>query len=132
MWILALQSVSFNRSFISSQDLLEVMDSVTSVHVKSLNFTLVSFALLSLVRSAAILMSMSQSFNLVESCSLKTGISCSKEFVSLDCSCVEHKVSVHCHITSLNIYISIYFLRVFIKMKRSPSMKELFPSITYL
>ena len=94
MWILALQ-------IILSQDLFEVMASVTSVCVKPLDFALASLALLSLVRYAAVSMSVSQSSNLVESCSLKTCISCSKEFVRLDCFCVVHKVSVYCHITSL-------------------------------
>ena len=90
LWISALQSFSLNRSFISSQDLFEVIASVTSVCVKPLDFTLSSLALLSLVRSAAISISLSQSSNLVESCSLKTGMSCIKEFVSLDCFCMEH------------------------------------------
>ena len=101
MWILALQSLSHVRSFISSQDLFEVMASVTSMHIKPHDFTLASLLLLSLMMSAAISMSVSQSSNLVESCSLKTGISCSKEFVRLDCFCMEHKVSVYCCITSL-------------------------------
>ena len=71
MLILALQSFSHNRSFISSQDLFQVMATVTSVHAKPLDFTLVSLALLSLVRYAAVSMSVSQSSNLVQSCSLK-------------------------------------------------------------
>ena len=100
MWISALQSFSHNRSLMSSQDLFEVMASVTSVHVKPCDFALESLALLSLVRSVAISMSVSQASNLVESCSLKTGISCSKEFVRLDCFCMEDKVSVDCCITS--------------------------------
>ena len=94
MWISALQSFSLNRSFISSQDLFDVMASVTSVHIKPLEFTLASLTLHSLVRSAAISMSVSQSSSLVKSCSLKTGISCSKDFVRLRCFCMEHKVSV--------------------------------------
>ena len=101
MWISALQSFSLNRSFSSSQDLFEVMASVTSVHSKPLDFTLASLALCSLVRSASILMWVSQSSNLVESCLLKTCMSCSKEFVRLDSFCVEHTVSVCCSITSL-------------------------------
>ena len=59
------------------------MASVTSVHVNPLDFALSSLALLSLVRSAGVLMSMSQSSSLVELCSLKTGISC--KFARLDC-----------------------------------------------
>ena len=101
MWISALQSFNLNGSFISSHDLFEEIASVTSVCIKPCDFALVSLALLSLVRSAAISMSRSQSSNLVESCSLKTGISCIKEFVRLDCFCVEHKVSVHWCNTSL-------------------------------
>ena len=101
MWILALHSFSLNKSFISSHDLFGVMASVTSVHIKPLDFILASIALLSLERSVAVSMSVSQSSNLVESCSFKTGISCSKEFVMLDYFCMEHKVSVYCHITSL-------------------------------
>ena len=77
------------------------MASVTSVHVKPHDFALAILTLFSLVRSAAVSMSVSQSSNLVESCSLKTAISCSKEFVRLDCFCVIHKVSVYCCITSL-------------------------------
>ena len=101
MWRLALQSFSLNRSFISSHHLFEVMASVTNVYIKPLDFILISLDLLSLLRSAAISMSVSQSSNLVESCSIKTGISCSREFVMLDCFCVEHKVSVYYCITSL-------------------------------
>ena len=76
------------------------MASVTSVCIKPLDFTLTSLALLSLMRSAAVSMSVSQSSNLVESCSLKTGMFSNKEFVRLDCFCIEHKVSVYCSITS--------------------------------
>ena len=101
MWIWALQSFSHNRSFMSSQDLFKVMAPMTSVHIKPHDFTLASLALFSLVRSVAVSMSVSQSSKLVESCSLKTGISCSKEFVRLDCFCAEHKVFVYCCITSL-------------------------------
>ena len=68
--------------------------------IKPQDFALVSLALLSLVRSAAVSMSRNQSSNLVESCSLKTGISCIKEFVRLYCFCVEHKVFVYWHNSS--------------------------------
>ena len=95
VWISALQSFSLNRSFISSHDLFEEITSVTSVHDKSHDFALASLVLLSLVRSAAVSMSVSQSSNLVESCSFKTYISCIKEFDRLDCFCVEHNVSVY-------------------------------------
>ena len=101
VWISALQSFSHNKSFISSQDLSKLMASVTNVHVNPLNFTLASLALLLLVRSAAVCMSISHSSSLVESCSLKTATSCSNEFLRFDCFCVVHKVFVYCHITSL-------------------------------
>ena len=60
MWISALQSFSHYRSLISSQDLFELMSSVTSVHAKPHDLALASLAVLSLVRSAAILMSVKQ------------------------------------------------------------------------
>ena len=71
VWISALQIFSLNRSFISSKDLFEEITSVTSVYIKPCNFALGNPALPSLVRSATISMSRSQSSNLVESCSLK-------------------------------------------------------------
>ena len=95
VWISVLQSFSLSRSFISSHDLLEEITSVTSVHIKPHDFASVSLALHLLVKSTGISMSRSQSLNLVESCSLKTGISYIKKFVRLDCFCVEHKVSVY-------------------------------------
>ena len=95
MWISALQSFNLDRSFISSHVLFEEIASVTSMHIRPQDFALASLALLSLVRSAAVSVSVSQSSNLVESCSLKTGISCIKEFVRLDCFCIEHKVSMY-------------------------------------
>ena len=95
LWISALQNFSVNRSFISSHDLFKEIASVTSVHMKPHDFALASHGLLLLVRSAAVSMSMSQSSNLVESCSLKTGISCIKEFFRLDHFCVAHKVSMY-------------------------------------
>ena len=101
VWISALQSFNLNRSCISSHDLPEEITSVTSVDIKSHDFALASLALLLLVRYAAISMSRSQSYNLVELCSLKTGISCIKAFVRFDCFCVEHKLSMYWHNTSL-------------------------------
>ena len=76
------------------------MASVTNMHVNPFDFALVGLTLLSLVRSAAVSMSISQSSNLVELCSLKTAISCSSEFVRFDCFCVVQKVSVYYCITS--------------------------------
>ena len=83
------------------------MASVTNVHVNPLNFALASLALLSLVRSAAVSMSINYSSSLVELCSLKTAISCSSEFIRFDCLCVVHKVSVYCHITSLRGLVGV-------------------------
>ena len=79
----ALQSFSCNRSFISPQDLFEVIAFVTSVHVNPLDFTLVNLTLLLLVRYAAVSMSVSQSSSLVELCSLKKGISCSNVYLAV-------------------------------------------------
>ena len=58
-------------------------------------------ALLSLVRSAAVSMSISHSSSLVELCSLKTAMSYSNGLVRFDCFCVVHKMFVYCLITSL-------------------------------
>ena len=80
---------------------------VTNVHVNPLNFALVSLALLSPVRSAAVLMSISHSFSLVESCSLKTAMSYNSEFIRFDYFCMVHKVSVYCHITSLKVSVGV-------------------------
>ena len=77
------------------------MASMTSVHVNPLDLALASLGLLFLVRSADVSMSVSQSSSLVESCSLKTDISCSNEFVRFYCFCMVHKVSVYSCITSL-------------------------------
>ena len=95
MWILALQSFSLTRSFISSHDLFEEMASVTSVCVKPHDFNLVSLGLLSPVRSATVSISLSQSSNLAESCSLKKGISYIRGLVRLDCFCMEQKASLY-------------------------------------
>ena len=70
----SMQSFSLNKSFISSQDLSELMASVSNVHVNPLDFVLASLALLSFVRSAAVSMSVSHYSNLVELCSLKTAM----------------------------------------------------------
>ena len=77
------------------------MASVINVCVNPLDFTLASLALLSFVRSAAVSMSVSHSSNLVESCLLKTAVSCSNDFVKFVCFCVVHKVFVYFCITSL-------------------------------
>ena len=90
VWISALQSFTLHISFILSHGLFEEITSMTSVCTKPHDFALANLALLLLVRSTAPSMSRSQSNNLVESCSLKMGISCIKEFVRLDCICVEH------------------------------------------
>ena len=76
------------------------MASVTNVCINHLDFTLVSLALLSLVRFAAVSMSVGHFSYFVESCSLKTAMSCSNEFVKFVCFCVVHKVFVYCCITS--------------------------------
>ena len=90
-----------NKSFISSQDLSELMASVTNGPVGPPNFALASLDQLSFVRSAAVSMSVSHSWNLVESYSLKTAMSCSNGFVRFVSFCIVHKVFVYYHITSL-------------------------------
>ena len=65
VWISALQSFKLNWSFISSHDLFEEIASVTSMGIRPQDSALVSLSLLSLVRSTAMSMSMSQSSNLV-------------------------------------------------------------------
>ena len=89
-----LQSFSHNISFIASQDLSELIASVTTVHVNSLDFTLASLAWLSFVRSAAVSMSVMHSSNFVESYSLKAAMSRSNELVRFVCFCVVHKMFV--------------------------------------
>ena len=94
-WILVLHSLSHCKSFISSQDLSELIASVTNVQVNPLNLAFASLAQLSLVRSSAV------SISIVESYSLKTVISCSKKLVRFVCLCVVHNVLVYWHVTSL-------------------------------
>ena len=73
--------MSHSKSFILSQDLSEVMASMTNVCVNPLDFALASLVQLLFVRSAALLISVSHSSNFVEPFSLKTAISCSNELV---------------------------------------------------
>ena len=70
------------------------MASVTTVCFIPLNFALVSLALLSLVRSAAVSMSDGHSSSFVESCVLKTAMFCSSELVRFNYFCGIHKVFV--------------------------------------
>ena len=98
--MLALQSLSHSKFFILSQDLSELMASVTNVWLNPLDFALASLAQLLFVRSAAVFISRSHSSNFVESYSLKTVMTCSKEFVRLVCFFVVHEVLVYWFITS--------------------------------
>ena len=63
VWISPLQSSSLNRSCTSSHDLFEEIASVASVCIKPHDFALASLVLLSVVRSVAVSMPMSQSSN---------------------------------------------------------------------
>ena len=92
--------MSHSKSFISSKELSELIASITNVWFKPLDLPLVSLDQLSLVRSAAVSISVNQSSNFVESYSLKTVMFCSKKFVRIICFCVVHKVLVYWHITS--------------------------------
>ena len=95
VWIFALHSLCCSKSFISSQDLSELIASVTNVWVNLLNLVFVSLAQLSFVRPDAVSIPINQSSNFVELYSLKTAMSCSKEFVRSVCFCVVHKVFVY-------------------------------------
>ena len=97
--MLALQSLIHSKSFILSQDLSELITSITNVQVNPLDLSLASLAQLSFVRSAAISISISHSSNFVESYSLKTAMFHSNELVRFVCFCVVHKVSVYWCIT---------------------------------
>ena len=80
---------------------------MTNVQVNLLDLAFASLAQLPLVRSVAVSISINQSSNFVESYSLKTAISFSKELVKIVCFCVVHKVLVYWHITSLKGSIGV-------------------------
>ena len=98
--MLVLDSLRFSKSCISSQDLSELIASMTNVWVNPLDLALAGLTQLSLVRSAAVSISINQSSHFVESYSLKTVMSCSKELGRFVCFCVVHNVSVYWHIIS--------------------------------
>ena len=100
--MLVLHSLSLSKSLISSYVFSELLASMTNVHVSPLNFALASLAQLSLVRSAAVPISINHSSNFVELCSLKMAMFCSREFVRFVCFCVVHSVSLYWHTTSQN------------------------------
>ena len=87
--------MSLSKSFISSQDFSELIASETNVRVNPLDLASASLAQLSLVRSAAVFISINHSSNFVESYSLKTVMSCSSELVRFVCFCVVCSVSVY-------------------------------------
>ena len=95
VWIFVLHSLSHSNSFMPSQDLSGLVASVTNVQVNPLNMAFASLAQLPLVRSTAVSISVNQSYNFVESYSLKTVISCSKELVQFVCFCVVCNVLVY-------------------------------------
>ena len=85
---------------ISSQDLSELTASITKIWVNPLDLAFASLAQLSLVRSTAVSVSINQSSNFVESYSLNTAMSHSKELVRFVCYWVVHKVLMYWHTTS--------------------------------
>ena len=99
--MLAIHSLSLSKSLISSNVFSELIASVTNVWVIPLDLALVSLTWLSLVRSTVVSKFVNHSSNFAESCSLKTAMSCSSEFVKFVCFCVVYNVSVYWHITSL-------------------------------
>ena len=100
--MLALYSLSLSKFLISPHVFSELIAFMTNVHFNPLDFALVSLAQLSMVRSAAVSISVNHSYTFVESCSLKMTMSCSRKFVRFVCFCVLHSVSVYWHTTSLN------------------------------
>ena len=100
VWILVLHSLSNSKSFISSQDVSVLFASMTNVQVNPLDLAFASLAQLSLFTSAAVSISINQSSNFVESYSLKTVMTCSKELVRFVCFCVVHNALAYWHITS--------------------------------
>ena len=100
--MLALHSLSLSKSLILSHVFLELIASMTTVHVKPLDFALASLDQLSLVRSAAVSISINHSSNFVELCSLKMAMSCSREFVRFVCFCVVQNMSMYWCTTSPN------------------------------
>ena len=97
-----LHSLSLSKSLISSHVFSELLASMTKVHVSPLDYALGSLAQLSLVRSAAVSISINLSSYFVESCSLKMAMSCSRESVRFACFCVVHSLSVYCCTTLQN------------------------------
>ena len=98
-----------SKSLISSYVFSELIASMSNVHVNPFDFALANLAQLSLVRSAAVSISVNHSANFVESCSLKMAMSCSREFLSFVCFCVVHSVFVYWHITSPNSSVGAEF-----------------------
>ena len=95
-----LQIFKWSKSLISSQHLSKLRASVINVQVKPLDLACASLVLLSLVKSAAVSTSTSQSSNYDELLPLKIVISCSSVFAKVVCFCAVHKVSVYCCSTS--------------------------------
>ena len=99
-WMLVLHTLSLSKSLIYSQDFSELIASMNNVWVSPLDFALASLTWLSLVRSAALSISVNHSSNFVKLHLLKTVMSCSSELVRFVCLCVVHNVPVYSCITS--------------------------------
>ena len=95
----SIASLSHSKSFISSQDLSELIASMTNVWVSPLDLALASLAQHSFVRFPAVSISW-PIYNFVELYSLKRAVSCSNELVRFVCLGEVHKVSVYWYITS--------------------------------
>ena len=103
VWMLTLHSLSLSKYLISSHVFFsELIAFMTNVCVNPLDFALASLAQLSLVRSAALSISVNHSSYFVESCSLKKAMSFSREFVGFVCFCLVQRVSVYWCTTSPN------------------------------
>ena len=88
VWMLALHSFSLSKSLISSQDLSDLITSMTNIQVSPLDLTFASLAQLSLVRCAAVSISVNHSSNILRLYSLNTVMSCSSELVRFICYCI--------------------------------------------
>ena len=102
--MLALHSSSLSKFLMSSLVFSELIASMTSVHVNPLDFALASLAQLSLLRSAAVSISVNHSSNFVEFCSLKMAMPCSRDLEKCVCFCAVHSVSMFWHTTSPSGY----------------------------
>ena len=110
VWMLPLHSLSLSRSLISSHVFSELMASMANMCVNYLDFALASLAWLSLVRAAAVSISINHSSNFVESLFIEDGNVLQQGIVRSVCFCVVHRVSVYWH-TTLQMVLQVLGLK---------------------